>query len=156
LTGLKPETYSKASRDPFFSDRTNYSIARRKGTIWLNTSLFLGRLIGGCRVPDPTPGDRTTLKSGRGPDTHRIVPKESAGTRPCRASEGVPQFPLFSLPKIEDPPQGEWGPRGLNQPQARTVQQNAAEGLGVSPNPPLSPPKNGGPRGLKHPFRRTE
>jgi hypothetical protein len=46
--------------------------------------------------------------------------------------------------------------RGLNQPQAGTVQQDAAEGLGVSPNPPLSPPKNGGPRGLKHPCRRTK
>ena len=39
---------------------------------------------------------------------HRGLPlQEGAGTCPCRGLGGVPQF--NSSPKIEDPPQEEWG-----------------------------------------------
>ena len=42
-----------------------------------------------------------------------VVPPDEVQETSCRESEGVPQIFFLMSPKIEDPPQDEWGIKGV-------------------------------------------
>jgi hypothetical protein len=65
----------------------------------------------------------------RGNDGERCPPEADRGSGCPRVS--------FSPPKIEDPPQEEWGTKGVEQANVMTMQQDAARSLRVSLNSPL-------------------